>query len=403
MNMRVGVLDRTRVLKQRSRTAAPKNSSSTTSAKRRRGAPAGRRTPVFMTLLALCTSLNLIGLVMVLSASSVTAQEDFGTPWYYLQRQAIWSGIGAVVLLIVQRIDYHRWRRLAAPGLIVSVILLVAVLVPGVGVGANGATRWIGYGSFGIQPSEIAKLSLLMYVADLLARRGHLMHRPQATLRPVLVVTGVVAALIMLQPNLGTTIVIGAIVLTLLFVGGAPAGRLAGITAAGAGGATFLALAASYRRDRLLAFLDPWKDPLNTGYQTIQAWAAISEGGVSGVGVGAGRAKWGFLPFAHTDFIFAVIAEEFGLIGATITVVLVVGFGLAGARTALRSPDRLGTLLASGITAWFLVQSFVNMGAVVGMLPITGVPLPFVSAGGSSLVASMAGAGVLLNVARQTR
>ena len=365
--------------------------------------PRGRRTPLFLALLAVVVTLNLIGLVMVLSASSVTSQNDFGNPFYYLQRQAIWSGIGVVVLLVAQRIDYHRWRRVAAPGLGLSVFLLVLVLIPGLGLGANGATRWIGWGPVGVQPSELVKLSLLIFVADLLNRRGHLMHKPEATMHPVLAMLGLVAGLIMLQPNLGTTIVVSAIVLSQLFVGGAPLARLGGMTAVGVATATVLAIGASYRRARLLAFLNPWKDPLNTGYQTIQAWAAISEGGLSGVGVGAGRAKWGFLPFAHTDFIFAVIAEEFGLVGASVTLVLVVLLGVLGVRTALRAPDRFGTLLASGVTTWFLVQSFVNIGAVVGVLPITGVPLPFVSAGGSSLLASMAGAGLLLNVARQSR
>jgi cell division protein FtsW len=189
-------------------------------------------------------------------------------------------------------------------------------------------------------------------------------------------------------------------VLTLLFVAGVPLSRLGVIGVLGASAATLLAFAAPYRRARVFAFLDPWADPLNSGYQTIQAWAAIAEGGLSGVGVGASRAKWGFLPFAHTDFIFAIVAEEFGLIGAVGMILLFVLLGLIGIRAAMRAPDALGMLLAAGVTSWFVVQAFVNIGAVIGVLPITGVPLPFVSSGGSSLVASMAAAGVLLNVAR---
>jgi cell division protein FtsW len=206
----------------------------------------------------------------------------------------------------------------------------------------------------------------------------------------------------MLQPNLGTTLVIGAIVAAMLFVAGVPMGRLAIMASLGTLLATMAALAAPYRRARVFAFVDPWADPMNTGYQTIQAWAALSEGGISGVGVGAGRAKWGFLPFAHTDFIFAVVGEEFGLIGATVLIGLFVLLGTLGVRTALRAPDAFGMLIAAGVTTWFVVQAFVNIGAVVGVLPITGVPLPFVSAGGSSLLASMAAAGLLLNVARQS-
>jgi cell division protein FtsW len=338
---------------------------------------------------------------MVLSASSVTAQAEYGTPWYYVERQALWAAIGAVVLLAVQRIDYRRWRTLATPGLLVSIGLLALVLVPGVGVGANGATRWLGRGPIGIQPSELAKLSLLLFVADLLGRRHHRMYDTRVTLRPVLLVTALVAALIMAQPNLGTTIVLVAIVLALLFVAGAPGGRLVLLGTVGTALATAAAFAAPYRRARVFAFLDPWSDPMNTGYQTIQAWSALAEGGVSGVGVGAGRAKWGFLPFAHTDFIFAVIGEEFGLVGATVVIGLFVLLGVLGVRTAVRAPDPFGMLLAAGVTTWFVAQAFVNIGAVVGVLPVTGVPLPFVSAGGSSLLASMAAAGILLNVARQ--
>jgi cell division protein FtsW len=270
-------------------------------------------------------------------------------------------------------------------------------------VGANGATRWIGYGPIAVQPSELAKLGILLFCADLLARRIHRIHDTRATLRPVLVVTGLAAALIMAQPNLGTTLVVVAIVVTLLFVAGAPLKKLGVLGAVGVGAAVLAAMAAPYRRARVLAFLDPWADPLNTGYQTIQAWAAIAEGGISGVGVGAGRAKWGFLPFAHTDFIFAVIAEELGLIGAVAVLGLFLALALLGVRTSLRAPDAFGTLLAAGVTGWFVMQAFVNIGAVVGVLPVTGVPLPFVSAGGSSLLASMAAAGMLLNVARQTK
>jgi cell division protein FtsW len=369
----------------------------------RRAKASGRPTATFTGLLAVLLCLNLIGLVMVLSASSVTSQAEYGNPWYYVQRQAMWSAVGAVVLLAVQRIDYHRWRPFTRIGLLGAIVLLALVLIPGVGLGANGATRWIGYGPIGIQPSELAKLAMLVFVADLLGRRLHRMHETRITLRPVLVVTAVVAGLIMMQPNLGTTLVIGAIVAAMLFVAGVPMGRLVVMASLGTALATAAALAAPYRRARVFAFLDPWADPMNTGYQTIQAWAALSEGGLSGVGVGAGRAKWGFLPFAHTDFIFAVVGEEFGLIGATALIGLFVLLGVLGVRTALRAPDPFGMLLAAGITTWFIVQAFVNIGAVVGVLPITGVPLPFVSAGGSSLLASMAAAGLLLNVARQSR
>ena len=363
----------------------------------------GRPTPTFALLGGLVLVLNLVGLVMVLSASSVESQDQFGHPWYYVTRQSVWAAAGFIVLLFVQRIDYHRYRRWAGLGLVGSIGMLVAVLVPGLGVQANGSTRWLGYGPLQIQPSELAKLAVLLFCADLLARRAHLIERSDATLRPVLVVLTVVSALIMLQPNLGTTMVIGAIVVALLYVAGVPRRRLALLGASAVSLVTVAAWFAPYRKARLLAYLDPYADPLGNGYQTIQAWAAISEGHLTGVGVGAGRAKWGFLPFAHTDFIFAVVGEEFGLVGAALLLAVFAALALAGVHTARGAPDMLGTLLAAGITCWFFVQAFVNVGAVVGILPITGVPLPFVSAGGSSLLASMAAAGVLLNVARQAR
>ena len=380
------------------------------------GAPAARRrhptarasraaapgqSGLFVALAFLVTVFNLLGLVMVMSASSVVALDAYGSSWYFVVRQAAWAAAGVVALVAVARIDYHRWRRLASPFLVVALALLALVLVPGVGVDANGSTRWLGVGPLTIQPSEVVKLAVLIWVADLLSRRAAYMHNTRATLRPVVVVLATVATLVMLQPNLGTTIVIAGIALALCFVAGAPAGPLAGWSTFGLATATGLALAAPYRRARVLSFLDPWADPLHTGYQNIQSLVGLSSGGIAGSGLGASRAKWGFLPYAHSDFIFAVIGEELGLVGSTVVVGLYVLLGIIGIRIALHAPDRFGLLLATGVTAWFCVQAFVNIGVVIGILPITGVPLPFVSAGGSSLVFGMGGAGLLLSVARQ--
>ncbi len=363
--------------------------------------PRAERSGLFLALAFLIAVFNLLGLVMVMSASSVIALDAFGSAWYFVVRQAAWASAGAVVLVIVAKVDYHRWRRFAGPLLLGSLALLALVLVPGVGVGANGANRWIGVGSLTVQPAEVVKLALLVWVADLLSRRAAYMHNTRATLRPVIVALSVAAGLVMLQPNLGTTIVLAAIALTLCFVAGAPLAPLAGWSAAGVGAATVLALSAPYRRARVLTFLDPWADPRDKGYQTIQSLVGLASGGVAGKGLGAGTAKWGFLPEAHADFIFAVIGEELGLVGAVAVVGLFVLLGIIGVRIALHAPDRFGFLLAVGVTTWFCVQAFVNIGAVIGILPITGVPLPFVSAGGSSLVFGMAGAGLLLSVARQ--
>jgi cell division protein FtsW len=362
-----------------------------------------RRSKTFVGLLAIITTLNLLGMVMVLSASSVTALDTYGSTWYIAMRQGLWLLAGVVMCVLVMRVDYHRWRPLALPALAVSVLLLLLVLVPGVGMNVNGASRWLGYGPFSLQPSELAKLTVLLFVADLLARRAAWMHDLQLTLVPVTVVFGGVATLLMLQPNLGTTLVLGAIVIAALYVAGTPILPLGALGAAGGLVAAGLALAAPYRRERVLAFLDPWKDYQDTGYQNIQSLVGIASGGITGTGLGQSRAKWGFLPYAHTDFIFAIIGEELGLIGALIVVALFVALCILGARAAVLAPDRFGMLVAASVTVWFGVQAFVNIGAVIGILPITGVPLPFVSYGGSSLVFSMLAAGLLLNVARQAQ
>jgi cell division protein FtsW len=364
---------------------------------------APRRSKTFVGLLGIITTLNLLGMVMVLSASSVTALDTYGSTWYIAMRQGLWLLAGVVMCVLVMRVDYHRWRPLALPALAASVLLLLLVLVPGVGMNVNGASRWLGYGPFSLQPSELAKLTVLLFLADLLARRAAWMHDLQLTLVPVTVVFGGIAVLLMLQPNLGTTLVLGAIVLAVLYVAGTPILPLGVLGAAGGLVATGLALAAPYRRERVLAFLDPWKDYQDTGYQNIQSLVGIASGGITGTGLGQSRAKWGFLPYAHTDFIFAIIGEELGLIGALIVVALFVALCILGARAAVLAPDRFGMLVAAGVTVWFGVQAFVNIGAVIGILPITGVPLPFVSYGGSSLVFSMVAAGLLLNVARQAQ
>jgi cell division protein FtsW len=365
--------------------------------------PAGRRSSLFVGLFSLVVILNLVGLLMVLSASAVGSNEEFGSPWYQFQRQFLWLVFGSIALIVAMRIDYHAWRRRAPLLLVGAIGLLALVLVPGLGLEVNGASRWIGFGSFRIQPSEVAKLAVLVFVADLLARRAHRIDDTRVTLRPVLTVFVLVAGLIMLQPNLGTTIILGVIVFVMLFVAGTPLKPLGLTAAAGAVLAGVFAIIEPYRYRRLMGFRDPWADPLNTGYQTIQAQVGVANGGLVGTGLGEGRAKWGFLPFPHTDFIFAVIGEELGLLGSFTIIALFLALGVLGIRTALRAPDRFGMLLAAGITTWILVQAFVNIGAVVGALPITGVPLPFVSFGGSSLLVLMAAAGLLLNVARQAR
>jgi cell division protein FtsW len=343
--------------------------------------------------------LIVIGLVMVLSASSVQAQRESGSTWSYFLRQSLWTAVGLVAMRLVSRIDYRFWRRFVPLLLLASFALLVLVLVPGLGVQVNGARSWLGAGPLRFQPAELVKLALLLFAADLLARRHDRMADARLTLVPVLTVVGATLFLMMLQPDLGSTIVMGGIVFAVLFVAGVPLGRLVGVFSVGTAAALVLALGKTYRRNRLLAFLDPSKDPSNTGYQINQSLMGVASGRWIGVGLGESRAKWGFLPNAHTDFIFAIIAEELGLVGALLVVGLFVAFAVLGTRAALHAPDRFGMLVAAGVTAWILAQALVNIGGVVGLMPITGLTLPFVSFGGTSLVVTMAATGLLLNVA----
>jgi cell division protein FtsW len=342
-----------------------------------------------------------IGLMMVLSASSVQALRAYGGPWVFFQRQAMWVAAGATGLAVAARIDYRRWRTLAVPLTVSSLVLLVAVLVPSVGLEAGGARRWLGFGPLRFQPSELAKLALLLFAAAVLADRTERRGRNAVVVRPVLVATCPALLLILLQPDMGTAMVALFVVLAVLFVGGVPLSRMALLGLVATFGAVVVGLAASYRRARIFAFLNPWEDRTNTGYQIAQSLVALGSGHFTGVGLGASRAKWGFLPNAHTDFIFAIIGEELGLLGTIPVVVLFAAFGVFGVRAALRAPDRFGVLLAAGVTVWVVAQAIVNIGAVIGILPVTGVPLPFVSFGGSSLLITMVAVGILANVARQ--
>ncbi|HVX17091.1 MAG TPA: putative lipid II flippase FtsW [Acidimicrobiales bacterium] len=354
----------------------------------------------FWLLALVVVVLCLVGLVMVLSASSVMSLDTTGSSWTYFIKQAMWVTVGAGALLVCMACDLRVIRRIGPLALFAAAGMLFLVLVPGLGVSANGSTRWLGFGSLSIQPAEFAKLAVLVFVADLLARRADRVHDPRFSIRPVMAVAGLFAVLLMLQPNLGTTIILVSIVMVMLFVAGAPGRELMGWGTVGLAAAVLLALAAPYRRARVLAFLHPWADPANTGYQLIQSQVGLADGGFLGLGLGASRAKWGFLPYAHTDFIFAIVGEELGLLGAALVVILFVALAFLGVRAAVRTNDRFSMLLAVGVTTWITLQAFVNIGAVIGILPITGVPLPFLSFGGSSVLFTMAATGLLLNVAR---
>lgn len=366
-------------------------------------APAGRATAPFYGLFGTALTLNIIGLVMVLSVSSVTSIYAGQSTWYTFQRQLVWCLGGLVAMILVLRVDYRNWQKYANFLVGLTMLLLVAVLVPGIGTTANGATRWIYFGPISFQPSEMAKLAMVLFAAAWLADKAGKERETRTTIRPVLFVCSLMAGFILLQPNLGTAVVLGLIAFAALFMAGAPLLSLTGWSLFSGALAALAAWGSGYRRDRVLSMLDPWADPLDTGWQTIQSRVGIASGGLTGVGPGESRIKWGFLPEAHTDFIFAVLAEEMGWLGAVFVIALFAGFVFCGIGVAIRTPDRFGQILAVGITVWVGAQAFVNIAAVVGVLPVTGVPLPFLSVGGSALLMNMIATGVLLNISRQIR
>jgi cell division protein FtsW len=341
------------------------------------------------------------GLVMIMSASSVSSYARFGSSFLYFKRQLVWAAIGIVGMFLASRIDYRRWRGAGWILLLISLGGLVLVLHPALGTRVGGSSRWLGFGSFRVQPSELVKLALLLVAADVCVRKQGKMTNLREIVLPLGALVALVAGLVLMQPDLGTTLVIVAIVFVVVFVGGVPLPLLGTVGFIGGVGALGIALAEGYRRARIFSFLNPARDPLNSGYQAVQSLIALGSGGMFGVGLGASRQKWLYVPNAHTDFIFAIIGEELGLVGTMLVIGLFVAFAYIGVRIARRAPDAFGRLVATGITAWIVGQGIVNMGAVTGLLPITGVPLPLVSFGGSALVVSLVSIGILMNVARQ--
>lgn len=349
-------------------------------------------------------ALLLLGLIMILSASLVSSLAANGSSFTFFKKQLLWALIGVAAFVVFSRLDYRRLRGWGYLLLGVVIVLLLAVLIPGVGTTVGGSSRWLRFGPLQVQPSEIAKIALILFAADVFSRKEERKLREFShTVLPMIPALGFLALLIMAQPDMGTTMLLGLIGMGMLFVAGAPMRYLVGIGTVGTGVALFAALGESYRRARILSFLDPWADPLNTGYQTIQSLIAIGSGGLFGVGIGASRQKWMYVPNAHTDFIYAILGEELGLLGTLMVLGMFAFLAYLGIRIARAAPDRFGMLIATGITIWISGQALVNIGAVTAALPITGVPLPLVSFGGSSLVISLVGMGVLVNIARQSK
>lgn len=343
-------------------------------------------------LLFVVVILAIFGILMVYNASVVMAFQNFGDKYFFLRQQLISAAFGLGLMFVLARFDYHRLGKVASFFLLMSFVLLGLVLVPQIGIQALGAKRWLGVGHFNFQPAEIAKLAVILYFASTLAKRTKLF--------PFLVTLGVAILLIMLEPDLGTTIVLVFASLAIYFVSGASLFYLSFLGILGFLGGLFLILGSSYRRERLLTFFDLGRDPLGASYHIRQIILALGSGGLFGLGLGASRQKYAYLPESMTDSIFAVIGEEMGFLGAVVLIAAFLFLIWRGFKIAKEAPDNFGQLLAVGIVSLIGIQALINLASMVALVPLTGIPLPFVSFGGSSLVISLAGVGILLNISK---
>jgi len=356
-----------------------------------------KQAPDFILFLIVLLLLTL-GIIMVFSASYVYAQTTFADGAHFLKHQLVWALLGIVGMVTVMKIDYTNFKRWAIPIFGVAVFLLIVVLIPGVGITIKGSTRWLGVGSLTFQPSEVAKLAMVIFMAKFLSGQQNRIKQLIRGFVPPLLIVGLVCGLILAQPDLGTAIAIAGTAYFMILAAGARTTHLIALALAGMGLVILFAVVEPYRMERLTAFLNPWADPLDTGFQTIQSLYAVGSGGLLGMGLGQGRQKFLYLPEQHTDFIFAVLCEELGFIGAFFVLMLFFAFMWRGLKIALKAPDNFSALLAVGITAMVIFQAIINMGVVTGSLPVTGITLPFISYGGSSLTLNLLGIGILLNI-----
>ena len=362
---------------------------------------AERQKPVDKTLLTIMIILLLLGLLTLFSATYYKTQE-LGDPWAEVKKQLFGVGVGAFAMALTMRIPYAFWgkRRVVMTGVIVSAALLLLVAIPGIGVYVNGSRRWLSLGGVSFQPGELAKYATVLFMAMTLDARGRKIQKLWSGILPVLVVPGIMFLLILEQPNLSTagTIIIVSVLMVML--AGAKWRHMAFLGAGGLAVGAYYAWSEEYRRERLLSFTNPFAKMNDEGYQLSQSLIAFGSGGLFGMGLGQGRQKYAYLPYPESDFIFAIVGEDFGLLGCLAVIALFIAFLLAGMRIAMHCEDRFGCLLAAGIVGMISVQAFINMGVVVGILPTTGLPLPFFSAGGTSLSITMAAVGIVLNISR---
>ncbi len=354
-------------------------------------------------LLVVVLTLVGIGLIMVLSASSIQALSRYGDTYFLLKRQMMWAALGFFSMFVLSRIDYHIWGRLSKIILFLGILTLILVLIPQFGYMAGGSRRWFVFGPIVVQASEVAKFALIIYMAGYFASKNERVRATFKGLLPPILILGLVLYLIVLEPDLGTAISIGITVFLMFFAAGARLSHLGLLFLGSTPVLYYLMMGETYRRQRLMAFLNPWQDPLDSGFHIIQSMYALGSGGLFGVGFGQSKQKFFYLPAPSTDFIFAVIGEELGFLGATLVIALFFILAWRGIAIGLKAPDLLGSLLAVGLTTMIIVQVIINIGVVTGSLPVTGIVLPFISYGGSSLVIMLSAIGILLNISRQTR
>lgn len=349
-------------------------------------------------VMLMAIALTCFGVVMVYSASSVMAAKRFQDGFFFLKRQGIFALLGFAVMLCAMRINYQFWRKLAVPILLGCMVLLVMVLIPGIGGSAGGASRWIRLPGFNLQPSEVAKIALIMYMAYSLDRKQDKIKELGAGFVSYMLILVVLLGLLLKQPDMGAALTLAAVAIIMLFAAGTRLVYIISIFLMSLPFLYFLVMNVAYRKRRILAFLDPWQDPQNSGFQIIQSWLAFGTGGVFGQGLGEGRQKLFYLPEAHTDFILSVIGEELGFIGIIVIIGMFFLLVQRAMRIAVAAPDTFGRFLALGIAVLFGIEASVNMGVVTGLLPTKGLALPFISYGGSSLVISLFAVGILLNI-----
>ncbi|WP_038813312.1 stage V sporulation protein E [Bacillus anthracis] len=361
-----------------------------------------KKTPDFI-LIIVTLALLTIGMIMVYSASAVWASYKMGDSFFFAKRQLLFAGLGVVAMFFIMKIDYWVWRTYSKVILLVCFILLILVLIPGVGLVRGGARSWIGIGAFSIQPSEFMKFAMIIFLAKFLAERQKLITSFKRGLLPALGFVFLAFGMIMLQPDLGTgTVMVGTCII-MIFISGARVFHFAMFGLLVVAGFVGLIASAPYRMKRITSYLDPWSDPLGSGFQIIQSLLAIGPGGLFGLGLGQSRQKFLYLPEPQTDFIFAILSEELGFIGGSFVLLLFSLLLWRGIRIALGAPDLYGTFLAVGIVAMIAIQVMINVGVVTGLMPVTGITLPFLSYGGSSLTLMLMAVGVLLNISRHSR